>query len=294
MQKSNIRPLLAAAIGYSIFGFSFLATKTAAEAASPFLLLAFRFAAALFCMSALALFLRKPFRPFRRGCGKILLLGLAQPVLYGIFETYGVTMAGSAIAGSVISTASVFAYLLAVLFLGEKFKWTQFLFALGSIGGVFLLTMRGRDVGISPLFGILLVLLAALCAAVFSVLTKSASADFSAFERTFMMFFDGAIVFTCLAALTAGADFGAQVGRCLASPPFLLSVLYLAVFSSVIAFLCINFAYTSLTVRQTAAFNSVTAVVSVLVGLAVGEPLQLLDFVGIAIILVCVYKVVSV
>lgn len=294
MQKSERRPLAAALCGYSIFGFSFLATKTAAESASPFLLLAFRYAAALVCMVLLLPILRGRFRPFRRGCGKLLLLGLAQPVLYGLFETYGVTLAGSAIAGSVISTVSVFAYLLAVFFLGEKFKWSQFFFALGSIGGVFLLTLRGGERGASPLPGILLVLAAALCAAVFSVLSRSASADFSAFERTFMMFLTGAVAFTAAAALEAGENFGTQIGRCLASPSFVLSVLYLAVFSSVIAFLCINYAYSALTVRRTAAFNAMTAVVSVLVGVLAGEPLRALDFVGIAVILLCVYKVASV
>lgn len=294
MSSTAVRPRLAALLGYSIFGFSFLATKTAAASASLFLLLAFRFTAALICMTVLLCVRRPPFHPFRRGAWKILFLGLAQPVLYGVFETYGITLAGSAVAGSVISTASVFAYLLAVLFLGEKFKWSQFFFALGSIAGVFLLTFRGDAHGTSPLVGVLFVLAAALCAAAFSVLSKSAAKAFSAFERTYMMFLVSAVAFTAAAMVEAGKDFLPQVRLCLATPSFMLSILYLAVFSSVIAFLCINYAYTSLSVRATAAFNAMTAVVSVVAGIFVGEPLRALDFVGIAVILLCVYKVASV
>ena len=290
--KSLAAPAAALA-GYSIFGFSFLATRVAATVATPFMLLAFRYLTALLVLTLLLPLFRVRLNFRKRGAWRLLMLGVAQPVLYAITETYGISMIGSAISGSIISTSAVVSFLLAVFFLKEKFKLSQFLFAAGSVVGVCLLTLPGAAAGNIRLLGVLLILGAVLCTSVYNILTKELSDDFTAFERTFAMFAVGAVSFTALAFIEHGKETLPLAMQCLKNTQFILCILYLAVCSSVAAFLMINFAYKQLTVKQTAAFTSVTSVVSALVGAAAGEPLVPLQFCGIAVILVCVYKVAA-
>ncbi len=283
----------AALAGYSIFGFSFLATRVASTVATPFMLLAFRYLTALLVLTLLLPVFRVRLHFKKRGAWRLLLLGVSQPVLYAIAETYGIGMIGSAVSGSIISTSAVVSFLLAVIFLKEKFKLRQFLFAAGSVVGVCMLTLPGAAAGSVKPLGVLLILGAVLCTSVYNILTKELSDDFTAFERTFAMFAVGTVSFTLLSFIEHGKETLSLAAKCLESRQFIFCILYLAVCSSVAAFLMLNYAYKLLTVKQTAAFTSVTSVVSALVGAIAGEPLVPLQFCGIAVILVCVYKVAA-
>ena len=88
-----LRGMLAAFLAYTIFGLSFLFSKVALELVSPMVLLCVRFGVTVLALSLLALFgaVKMDFR--NKKLGGAIVLGLLQPVLYFLFENYGLTVA---------------------------------------------------------------------------------------------------------------------------------------------------------------------------------------------------------
>ena len=112
-EKIHILSLLAALVASVIFGMSFMFSKLALAVAQPSVLLAFRFTLAVAAMTlviavnALVGKLRGrklfAFDLCHKPVGKLVLLGLVQPVAYFIFENYGILYTSSAVAGTIIA-----------------------------------------------------------------------------------------------------------------------------------------------------------------------------------------------
>ena len=167
-EKIHILSLLAALVASVIFGMSFMFSKLALAVAQPSVLLAFRFTVAVAAMTlviavnALAGKLRGrklfAFNLYHKPVGRLVLLGLVQPVAYFIFENYGILYTSSAVAGTIIAAVPVCCILMDVLVLHERVTVKQVLCALGAVGGVALISAGGA-VMISAL-GLLFLLLA--------------------------------------------------------------------------------------------------------------------------------------
>ena len=152
-KKLHILSLLAALTAATIFGMSFMFSKMALATAAPTVLLAFRFTVAVAAMSlvialnALVGKVRgKPLFAFSlkgKPVGKLLLLGIVQPVAYFIFENYGILYTSAAVAGTIIAAVPVCCILMDVLVLHERVTRRQVLCALGAIGGVALISVGG-------------------------------------------------------------------------------------------------------------------------------------------------------
>ena len=161
-KKLHILSLLAALTAATIFGMSFMFSKMALATAAPTVLLAFRFMVAVAAMSlvialnALVGKVRgKPLFAFSlkgKPVGKLLLLGIVQPVAYFIFENYGILYTSAAVAGTIIAAVPVCCILMDVLVLHERVTRRQVLCALGAIGGVALISVGGAviDLGAGP------------------------------------------------------------------------------------------------------------------------------------------------
>lgn len=141
-KKLHILSLLAALTAATIFGMSFMFSKMALVTAAPTVLLAFRFTVAVAAMSlvialnALVGKVRgKPLFAFSlkgKPVGKLLLLGIVQPVAYFIFENYGILYTSAAVAGTIIAAVPVCCILMDVLVLHERVTRRQVLCALGA------------------------------------------------------------------------------------------------------------------------------------------------------------------
>ena len=297
-KKLHILSLLAALTAATIFGMSFMFSKMALATAAPTVLLAFRFTVAVAAMSlvialnALVGKVRgKPLFAFSlkgKPVGKLLLLGIVQPVAYFIFENYGILYTSAAVAGTIIAAVPVCCILMDVLVLHEKVTRRQILCAVLCIGGVALIYMGG-ETHIS-LLGLVLLLMTVGCDAAYYTLSHKAAAKFTAFEVTYVMFTVG-MVFFIPAALIQGAGHMAETFLpAIQSGSFWGAVIYLGVVSSVVAYFLLNFANAHLTVSEASLFSNVTTVVSVLAGVVLlKEPFGLWQIIGVVVICVCVY-----
>lgn len=288
MKKTTLATL-AGLLGYSIFGFSFLFSKIALELVTPLTLLALRFLVAFLVLNLLLLAGKARVDLKGKPVKLLLLMGLVQPILYFIFETYGIAMTSASFSGVMIGLAPVMGLIFGVIFLKERCTLFQAACTALSVVGVALTTTGGF--GTVSLTGFLLLLGAITSAAFFTILSRSIAPHFSAFERTYVMFALGSVFFT-LVALTENRTDLTAILRPLTVPSFWLCLLYLAVVSSVFAFLLINFALNHISAGRALIFNNFTTAISVLAGIFImGDSFTLIQLLGIVAITVGVFGV---
>lgn len=296
----NKKALAAVIIGNSLFGFSFLFSKIALSMTTPAVLIAVRFTAAFLVLNLLVLAGThmkgkdgKPLLTFSlRGkpLKNILLLALFQPVVYFIAENYGIVYTSSAFAGILIAVIPIIGIVLDVLIMHSEISGKQVLCAVFSVLGVVLTTIGAANMT-SSFKGILCLLVAVLAGALFFVFSKRSAADYSALERTYVMFAIGSVFYILLALVSSAHDFRNLVLIPLSQPMFWLSILYLSVASSVLAYLLLNYGNNYVSISQASLFVNLTTVISIAAGvLILRESFSVFQAIGALIILVSVYK----
>ena len=198
---------------------------------------------------------------------KIILMAFMQPLLYFIFELYGIGATSSAISGVIISLVPVAVILLSAFLLKEKPTVRQIVCSVISLAAVVTISVLSNDGKQSNIIGILLLLGAVVCAAFFNILSRSESAKFTPFERTYMMFLVGSVGFNVIAVATLRGQVLTELARASAAPEFWGAIGYLAVASSIVAFMLYNYATTKISAVRAASFSNLITVVSVLAGL---------------------------
>lgn len=290
--------MLAAAIGNGIFGFSFMFSRMALDAASPFVMLMYRFVTAFVLINGVALWSRAKkkegwlrFRIPWKKSASLLLLGLMQPVIYFLCESFGISLTNATVSGVIIALIPIVALGCGALFLKEKPSLAQVFFSLLCIAGVILMTLQQSGGGNVQPLGIVLLVGAVVCGAVYNMMSRKISASFSALERTYGMMLVGAVVFTLLACAENGFD-GRKLLLPLQNVRFCLSMVYLSLFSSILAFLCLNYAATILPVSRATAFCNLTTVLSVFAGVVfLGDPFNGVSALAAAVIILGVFGV---
>lgn len=288
MSKST-KTSLAGLVGYSIFGFSFVFSKIALDAAKPFVLLSIRFLIAFLVLNLLVLTGKCRISLKGKPIGLLLALGFVQPVFYFICEDYGISMTSSALAGVIIGLVPVIGLALGRLVLKEPCTRRQAICAVLSIFGVILTTTGG--VGRFSWLGTALLGGAALSAALFAVISRSISEHFTAFERTYVMFALGSVVFTAIALVENWNHWEAFLVP-MSMPSFWGATAYLAVISSVVAFMLLNYAMNGLSVGKAAIFSNFTTVISIPAGILImGDSFTPAQMVGVVVIILSVFGV---
>ncbi len=290
--KNTTKAVLGATVSHIIYGFSFMFSKIALGKADTFILLSIRFLTAFLVLNVLWAIGAIKINFKNKKIGGLLLMGLFQPFLYFIFEQYGILYTSSAISGVVIALVPIAAMALSRVFLKEKATVKQVVYALISLFGIVLISLCDGTDGDFTWFGFLLLAGAVLCAGGFNILSRGLSGDFSPFERTYVMMALGSVGFTAVALFRFGGGYFAAAGSALADAGFLISVLYLAVLSSVVAFACYNYATTYLPTAKATSFANIITVVSVLAGVIfLRESFSAIQMLSCLLILVGVFGV---
>ncbi len=286
--KNNKRVMgtLAALIPNIIFGFSFLFSKTALEVAHPLVILAARFSMAFLFLNILWLFGAVKINLRGKNLKNVVLMAFAQPLLYFIFELYGINATSSAISGVIISLVPIGVIILSTVFLREKPTKLQVVCSVISIAAVMGISILSDNGAGNTLKGVVLLLCAVVCAAVFNILSRKESKNFSPEERTYIMFAVGTVGFNIIAVTVLGASYKDMIAAAFSSPQFLWSVGFLAILSSVAAFLLYNYATTLIDAVRAASFSNIITVVSLLAGVFIlGEQLSVYQLLlGFAVI----------
>ena len=263
---------------------SFLFSKTAMQFASPLVLIADRFTVAFVLLTAVMLIAGIKFH-IGKNVWKPIAMAMFQPVLYFVFESYGINMTTSSFSGVMISLIPIVSVIAGIFVLGEFPSFLQYLFCVLSVCGVIIMTVSTGGQGVITPLGVLCLFIAVVSCVAFNIFSRKISAEFTSFERTYAMTAVGAIVFNILALAESGGSVEAMLIP-FKEPAFLVSVLYLGVLSSVVAFFLQNYSNTHLPVAKTSVFANISTVVSVLGGVIfLDEEFTLLSAVAVVMII---------
>lgn len=289
-KKKIIFATLSALTAQIIFGFSFMFTKTALGYSAPMVVIAHRYTVAFALLSLILIFTKTKIK-ISGGVWKLLVMSAFQPVLYFVFETYGIKLTTSTFSSIMISMIPVVSMISGIFFLNESPSLMQYVFSALSVSGVVIVTLAGREDGTVTTEGVLLLLGAVVSSVGYNIASRKISAEFTPMERTFAMTLIGLIAFAGIAIL-GNTDNLKVLWEPVLSLPYLTSVLYLGAFSSVVAFYLMNYANTYLPVAKTTVFANITTVVSVIAGTVfLKEKIYLRTIVAVCMIIFGVWGV---
>lgn len=283
---------VAGIVGNSIFGFSFLFSKIALKYVSPIVLLSVRFDIAFITMLILAMCRYISINLKGKNLKSLIWLGVLQPIIYFLCENNGLLHASSSIAGVIIAVIPVVTFFTGFAMLHEGFLLKQLVWAIVSLLGVSIISMVGNSEGNLELIGCILLFGAVISAALFNTVSRQIADEFTSTERTFVMFLLGSVFFTTMGFVETKGNWIRVVGAACVHKEFLVTMIYLGIVSSIMAFYCLNYAVSYLPVRQATSYAILTSIISVLAGvLILHEHISLVQVAGIVLILLGVYKV---
>ncbi len=277
-------PYLSGVVYASIFGFSFLITKNSLGMMEVLQLLGIRFGLAAIVFEVLRLTKVVKIKLSGRMLKDILLVAIFQPVLYFIFEIYGVRNSETGEAGLMIGMIPVFVALVSWIFLKERLNQKQIGFMILSLAGVTLIgiVQLNSSAGATKPIGYLLLAGAVISAAFYNLLSRKSS--YKPVEITYIMMMTGAVVFNILGlgdSIVRGYDYFLP----LLNPAVMISMIYLGVLSSIIAFFCVNFTLSRIPAVQGSLFANLVTVISIVAGVAfLGESFTIFKAVGSVLI----------
>ena len=285
-----------AAISFAvIFGFSFMFSKVALDYVTPIGLISYRFLTAFLVIELLRLFGFIKIRLKFTYVKSLLLVAIFQPVLYFLFEVYGLARTSSSEAGMMIALIPIFVSILSALILKEKPKVIQVFFIVLSVFGIIYIQVSKSNSGLQfELLGFLLLFGAVLSAAVFNITSRNASKVLKAYELTYFMMLIGAIVFNSIYLINLMEEnrLGDYLGN-LQHIELLGPILYLGVVASIGGFFLVNYALGHLEAHVASIYSNLATIVSIVAGAVfLGETLYYYHYLGSLLIVVGVYGTV--
>lgn len=281
MKHSSVMGRLAALVTILIWGTTFISTKVLLNVFQPVEILLLRF------VLGFAALLGACPRPLKGACRRqeavFAAAGLCGVCLYYLLENVALTMTMACNVGVLVSAAPLFTALLSRLFLKEEKLGHGFFlgFAL-AMAGIALISLNGARLELNPA-GDMLALLAAMVWACYSVLTRKISGfGYPTILTTRRIFFYGILfMIPALPLFECRWDLSK-----LASPVYLLNLLFLGLGASALCFVTWNFAVKALGAVKTSVYIYMVPVITVVTSvLILKEPVTPLSGLGMALIL---------
>lgn len=293
----KIIPYLAIIFAMLCWAGAGIAVKEALTVFTPLTLIVLRFTIAVLLMLTIGLVFRKSEvlglqRPDKKDIPLFLLGGLFQPFLYFIFETYTYqSFASPTIAEAMLSTQPILAPLLAFLLLREEVTRNNIWGILVSTIGMLLLLLAGvGEYHLGNSWGILLSLITVSMSVGYTIILRRIPSRYSSLSIVFYVQSFALVLFYLLWGgnkLLTPSILGMQD---FSSPEMLNavgSVLYLAVFASVVAFILFCYTVRQIGVTRANVFNNIRPVfTALLMWLLFDERLPIWKLIGILLIII--------
>ncbi len=267
--RPSLLPLSGLILAMLIWGGSFIAMKVALSACHPLVVIFLRMSLA----SAFFLIFRKRFGKirYRKGDWKLLgLMALFEPCLYFIFESYALVFTSASEAGMITGLLPILTALAARVTLSERISYQSMAGLIIALVGVVILSSAGKPTESAPrpLLGNLLEFAAMVCATGFTVISRRLSVRYSAFFLTAVQAFTGSAFFMP-ALFLPSVDMPSQWPWHVS-----LSMLYLGVLVSVLAYFLYNYGLSRIPACQVTPYVNLIPVFSMFLGwLVLGERL---------------------
>lgn len=291
VQNDVLKGCLGALGSETLYGLSYVFTKTATNTASPFALLGWRFLVAVAVMSLCGVLGLVKIDLRGKPAGPLLLVALFNPCLYFLGETLGISRTTASESGVILACIPVASLLASTAVLKKRPSRRQVAGILVTLAGVVVTVCAVGATSSLSIAGYALLLAAVVSYALYSVFVERATA-YTAAELTYVMLVAGAVVFVALAlfeALIAG-DIGGLMVLPFRGGAFMAAVLFQGIGSSIAAFFLANMAIARIGVNRASSFIGVATVVSILAGaLLLKETFTVHQAAGACVIVAGVY-----
>jgi drug/metabolite transporter (DMT)-like permease len=213
-------------------------------------------------------------------------MALCFPVGFFAFQGFGFLFASSGEAGILNAMGPIFTAIIAAVFIRERYNLIQSCSILLSVAGVIYIAVQ-QGASLDNVAGIALLLLSALAGAIYAVSNRVLIRSFSSFEIAYFLMLVGAVAFS-LASFAQHAVCGtfSTVFVPFSDRTFMVAILYLSLFSSLLTTVFVSLALKRLTSAGLTIFLNLSTVISILVGYFwLGEPVHAYHLIGTAMIL---------
>ncbi|HEC81172.1 MAG TPA: DMT family transporter [Thermoplasmatales archaeon] len=268
-----------------LWGGSFVVVKDATALVSPINLAFIRFLVASPIMIILLFLSKKPKHITVKDFGWFALLGLSGVTLLYLLQYTGIYLTNASNASVLINTNVLFIALLATVFLKEKMSVKRVLGISIAFGGVFIVT-TGYSISVSgnALFGSLLVILSALCWAIYSIVGRHLMTRYDEFILTTYAFAFGTIFFLPF------LDFNQMGSLLVRSSTVWFSIFYLSVLCSVFGYTVWYYGLSKMDASKIAVFLNLIPLSAILFSVfLLHETLTIQFIIGALLILSGVY-----
>ena len=251
-----------------------IAVKEALVVFTPLTLIVLRFSIAVLLMMTIGLVFRKSEvlglqRPDKKDIPLFMLGGLFQPFLYFIFETYTYqSFASPTIAEAMLSTQPIMAPLLAFLLLREQVTRNNIWGIIVSTAGMLLLLLAGvGEYHLGSPWGVLLSVITVSMSVGYTIILRRIPTRYSSLSIVFYVQSFALLLFYLLWGGMQLLSPSTPELLNLSTPELLkagLSVTYLAVFASVVAFILFCYTVRQIGVTRANVFNNIRPVFTAL------------------------------
>lgn len=283
--------VLCAVSAQTIFGFSFMFTREAVGVASPLALLGWRFTVAFIAALGCTLTGLLKINLKGKSLRPLILIGLLYPGLYFVGETYGVYFTSASESAVFIACIPVCAVVASTVILKDRPSVRQLSGIFITVAGVIITVVAVSTSASFSAVGYLFLTLAIVTYALYSVQAEKAT-DYSGDEITFVMVAVGASVFAILAIIDAliKGDVTTLVTLPFMNKKFAIAVLYEGIGCSTLCFLLTNVCISKIGTSRNASFVGISTAVSIMTGILIlHEQFNILQFVGVIVIIMGVY-----
>ncbi len=272
-------PMMAMLTAVSLWGPSFVATKVALREAPPFTIAFMRFFVASGFLYPLWWLSGERVTLSAKSRRDLLLGGLVGVTAYFTLENLGVQLTTASDAALLMAAIPVICLIAEAAWLRQTISWRRGLGIVVSILGVFLVIGQAPAFGgENRLRGDLLVMAAALCWAVYSLLGRRLNRYPKLTVVAHQTMYGALMLFPF-----ALSEFARWHRLSLAT---VISILYLGLMCSAITYLLYNYALKALAASQVSTFLNLVPIIGVIAGvLLLGEQTQLIQILGGGVIL---------
>lgn len=294
-------PYVAVCIAMLCWSVSGIAIKNALLVLPPFTMIVMRFSLAILVMLLIGILCRRSailkLQLLRKNDIPLFLLaGFFQPFLYYLLETFAYdALSSPTIAETLLSTSPLLSPFFAALLLREKVtKHNVFGIIISTVGMVLLVLVGSDNFEIGNPFGVLLAFAAVSTAVLYTVVLRRIPQTYSALTIVFWAQLFSLVLFYPIWGIVEGAEmyhfvpsFMEQLSA--ADTPILtalLSVVYLGLFASVVAFVLFCYTVRQIGVTKTNAFNNIRPVFTALwMMFFFAENLPIIKWIGVFLII---------
>ncbi|MBR1929789.1 MAG: DMT family transporter [Paludibacteraceae bacterium] len=280
-------PYIAIIVAMIIWATAGIATKIALTGFLPISLVTCRFALAVLLMLIIGLATSSLVKPQKKDLPLFLLAGFFQPFCYFLFETFGMKLIASpTIAEVLLCTSPLFAPIFAWIFLKENIsKYNIIGIVLSSLGVFYIIAFRSQSFALGNPWAVPLLLLAVFSAVSYTILLRKIPLRYNNLSTILYIQSSSLLFFIPLWLITDFKQF-VQLSA-IFNLNALYAVIYLALFSSVIAFVLFSYVVRQIGVTRANAFNNIRPVFTAIIMLiAFNEQLPWQKWVAMIVVII--------